>query len=412
MKILKRETYLKRIRPFYESEYIKAIVGIRRSGKSVILKQIVDEIKASGVDSSHILVYNLEAENCEDITTRKRLERRLHQDIKDDKKYYIFIDEVQHIADFEEAIASVRISYNCSLFVTGSSSSLLKGRLATRLTGRVKEFQIYPLTYREVCDLRRENGIDFQPGVEDFMNFLQFGGMPQRFEETDPNGVEDYLTDLFEGIVERDVAAAHKRIDREVLLRVGRYVIGTGGRLFSAPNVASALYPNAKKEEKDALERKVLRYVTYLEKACLIQRCEPFHLQGKEELKGTKKYYAEDVGLRNALSNPAEFEDTFALENAVFLELITRGYRVRYGKLRNGEVDFVVCQGKKKALLQVTYTLHAKETFEREYGAFDKVRDHSPKYVLSLDYEDSSHNGITHLNVIDFLLGRKDIIVS
>ena len=195
-KIILRENYLKKIRPFYDSKYIKVITGVRRCGKSELLLQIINEIKNIGVESDHIIVFDLEGKSGEGITTRKKLENRLDKLIKDDKKYYVFIDEVQHISKFEEAIASVRVSYNCSLFVTGSNSKLLHGKLQDRLTGRAKEFEIFPFTYRETLRFKEANGIAITEN--DFDEFIEFGGMPQRYEEIDDNGIRQYLTNLYD----------------------------------------------------------------------------------------------------------------------------------------------------------------------------------------------------------------------
>ena len=182
-KIIKRNKYLDEIRPFYDSKYIKVITGIRRCGKSELLKQIIYEIKNSGIDEKHIIYLDLEGKTGEGITTRKKLEDRIDSLIIDDAKYYIFIDEVQHIKKFEEAIASVRVSYNCSLFVTGSNSKLLHGKMQDRLTGRAKEFVIHPFTYSETLEYKKANKIRIKEN--NFEEFLKFGGMPQIFEEID-----------------------------------------------------------------------------------------------------------------------------------------------------------------------------------------------------------------------------------
>ena len=190
-KIIIREKYLEKIRPFYDSKYIKVITGVRRCGKTELLFQIINEIKGSGVNEKNIIVFDLEGKSGEGITTRLSLEKRLNKLIKDDEKYYIFIDEVQRIKKFEEAIASVRVSFNCSLFVTGSNSKMLHGKMQDRLTGRAKEFEIYPFTYNETLEYKKVNNIKILEN--EFENFIEYGGMPQRFEEVDENGIREYL---------------------------------------------------------------------------------------------------------------------------------------------------------------------------------------------------------------------------
>ena len=408
--IILRKQYLDKIRPFYDSKYIKAITGIRRCGKSELIKQIVEEIKDSGIDEKHIIVLNLEGRSGEGITTRLKLEKKLDSLITDKEKYYIFIDEVQHIKKFEEAIASVRISYNCSLFVTGSNSRLLHGKLQDRLTGRAKEFELYPFTYKESLEYKKANNIEINEN--DFQDYLKNGGMPQRYEEQDDVAVKDYLRALCHSIIEKDVYGSHKKINHPEFENIAKHIISTTGKPFSALSIGKYLKNSKTKEEQKSLSQTINNYAEYLQECYFITECSPYYLKGKERLNGVKKYYPVDTGLRNAFNEAIEFDDTFALEAVVFNELITRGYEVSYGKLRDGEIDFVVKKGTKKCLMQVAYSIANQATFDREYKAFDKIKDHSPKYVLSLDKKDTSNNGITHLNIMDFLLGKEDIHLS
>lgn len=409
-KLIIRENYLKKIRPFYDSKYIKVITGIRRCGKSELLMQIINEIKNSGVDNQHIIVLNLEGKSGEEITTRMKLEKRIDSLIKDNGKYYIFIDEVQHIKKFEEAIASVRISYNCSLFVTGSNSKLLHGKLQDKLTGRAKEFEIFPFTYAETLEFKKLNNMEISD--DDFSSYLEYGGMPQRFEEIDIEGINNYLNDLYNSIIEKDVYGIHNKIYKTEFENVSKYIIASTGKLFSALSIAKYLKNSLPSDVQKKFSETINNYSKYLQECYFITECNPYYLNGKESLKGTKKFYAIDVGLRNALGNIIEFDDTFALEGIIHNELLVRGYTVKYGKFRDGEIDFVAIKNKKKCLLQVAYTVSNEKAFEREYGAFDKIRDNSPKFVLTLDKKDTSHNGITHLNIIDFLLNKVDIFLS
>lgn len=410
MIIIKREQYLSKIRPFYDSEYIKAITGIRRCGKSILMEQIVDEIKSNGVADDHIIIFNLEGKSGENITTRKKLEKELDKKIKDEEKYYIFIDEVQHIKKFEEAIASVRISYNCSLFITGSNSKLLKGKLQDKLTGRAKEFTIAPFTYKESIEFKKANNIKID--YNDFFDYLKWGGMPQRYEELDEQGLVDYFQALYHSIIEKDVYKNHKRINRSAFENVANYILMTSGRMFSATNIARFLLNKTNEEELRSAAVTIANYQKYIAECFLISECKPYYVQGKQALNGTKKLYAIDLGLRNSFSNILNTDDSFGLENLIYNELKARGYDVRSGILRNGEIDFVAIKGKKKCFIQVAYYLEKQTTIDREYGAFKNIHDASPKYVFSLDSIDTSRNGITHINIIDFLSGKIDITIS
>lgn len=407
--IIKREKYLKRIRPFYDSKYIKVITGIRRCGKSEILLQIINELKENGIQEDHIVYYNLEDANGSQINNGQKLFKKLNKLIIDEKKYYIFIDEIQHIKRFEEVIAAIRVSYNCSLFVTGSNSKLLHGKLQDRLTGRAREYQIYPFTYDEVLEYKKANNIKIEE--DSFKDFLRLGGMPQRFEEQNESDIRIYLESLYNSIIEKDIFNNHKKILKTEFLNISRYLISTSGRVFSALSIANYLKNSKSKDEQKIFSNLINKYVKYMEESYFISECKPFYLKGKECLNGTKKYYAIDVGIRNALGN-FEYDENFALENVIYNELISRGYEVRYGKLRNREIDFVVISGRKKCMIQVAYYINSQETYNREYGAFDKVNDHCPKYVFSLDILDSSHNGIGNINIIDFLTHKVDIFLN
>ena len=409
-KIIQRENYLKKIRPFYESKYIKAITGVRRCGKSELLKQIINEIKANGIDSSHIIMLDLEGRSGEGITTRIKLEKKLDSLITDDEKYYIFIDEVQHIRKFEEAIASVRVSYNCSLFVTGSNSKLLHGKLQDKLTGRAKEFEIFPFTYSEHLQYKKANDI---PILDDeFFDFLKNGGMPQRYEEIDDDGVRNYLISLYNSIIEKDVFGNHKKINKNDFNNISKYIISTSGKIFSSLSIAKYLKNNKTSDEQKTFSETINNYAKYLEECYFLCECKPYYLKGKEKLNGLKKYYSVDIGLRNSLSNILELDEAFSLEGIIFNELRYRGYEVKYGKFRDGEIDFVAIKNNKKCLIQVAYLIYDQKTFEREYESFNKIKDNSPKYVMSLDKKDTSNNGITHLNIIDFLTNKVDINLS
>ena len=410
MENILRNKYLARIRPYYESNLIKAITGVRRCGKSVILSQIIDEIRNS-VDSAHIIIIDLESIEGRKINTCEKLENKISNLIKDKDKYYIFIDEIQNIKNFEVSLAAIRVSFNCSIFVTGSNSKLLSGKLQDKLTGRAKEFEVLPFTFSEYIEFKQMNHlpIDYD---DDFMDYLKFGGMPQRFNESNEMEVRRYLKGIFESIIEKDVFGTHKKINKNEFKRVANYVLSESGKSFSSMSAAKALERGISNEEVRSKSITINNYLDYLTECYLITECQPHFQKGKERLNGTRKYYPVDTGMKNSLGAIVDIDETFSLEGVIYNELISRGYEVFYEKLRDGEIDFTLVNGNKKCFIQVSYYMENESTLNREYGAFDKVRDNSPKYVFSLDKKDTSRNGITHINIIDFLLNKVDLIFS
>ena len=410
MENILRNKYLARIRPYYESNLIKAITGVRRCGKSVILSQIIDEIRNS-VDSAHIIIIDLESVEGRKINTCEKLENKISNLIKDKDKYYIFIDEIQNIKNFEVSLAAIRVSFNCSIFVTGSNSKLLSGKLQDKLTGRAKKFEVLPFTFSEYIEFKQMNHlpIDYD---DDFMDYLKFGGMPQRFNESNEMEVRRYLKGIFESIIEKDVFGTHKKINKNEFKRVANYVLSESGKSFSSMSAAKALERGISNEEARSKSITINNYLDYLTECYLITECQPHYQKGKERLNGTRKYYPVDTGMKNSLGAIVDIDETFSLEGVIYNELISRGYEVFYEKLRDGEIDFTLVNGNKKCFIQVSYYMENESTLNREYGAFDKVRDNSPKYVFSLDKKDTSRNGITHINIIDFLLNKVDLIFS
>lgn len=405
-----RNKYIERIRPYYESDLIKVITGVRRCGKSVILSQIIGEIQ-NKVDSAHIIKIDLECVEGRKINTCEKLESKISNLITDNNKYYVFIDEIQNIKNFEVSLAAIRVSFNCSIFVTGSNSKLLSGKLQDKLTGRAKEFEVLPFTFSEYIEFKRINHlpIDYD---EDFMDYLKLGGMPQRFNESNEMEVRRYLRGIFDSIIEKDVFGAHKKINKNEFKRVANYVLSESGKLFSSMSAAKALGKGIDNEKARSKSITINNYLEYLIECYLITECEPHYQKGKERLNGTKKYYPVDTGMKNSLGLNAGIDETFSLEGVIYNELVSRGYEVFYEKLRDGEIDFTVVNGNKKCFVQVSYYMENESTLNREYGAFDKIRDNSPKYVFSLDKKDTSRNGITHINIIDFLMNKVDLMFS
>lgn len=404
---IKRELYLEKIRPFYDVDLIKVLTGVRRSGKSILLKQISSEFIDNGIFEDHIININFEDISFENLKDYKKLNSFIEKKILDQKKYYIFLDEIQHVKNFEKVLSSLRVTCNCSIFVTGSNSKLLSGKLATLLVGRCIEFRIQPFTFKETYDYLCLQGKNPNPD-ELVVDYITWGGFPLRFSFQKEKDIKNYLEQTYNGIIDKDIVTEKSRIVKEKFLKFSSYVMANAGKEFSAKNITNFF----KSANDDELERKMIyRYLEKMEKACLINRVKRFNIVGKQALSYIEKQYAVDTGFRMINTNLVNFEDTFFLENVIYNELITRGYEVFTGKTYKSEIDFVVIDGRKKCFVQVAYYLQGKETIEREFGAFSPISDSSPKYVFSLDHFDYSRDGILHMNIVDFLLGKRDLVM-
>lgn len=403
---LKREMYLEQIRPYYDSDIIKVITGVRRCGKSLLLDEIKDELLGQGIASDKIIYLNLEDMDYEYIVNASDLNKEIKSRISDNGKYYIFLDEVQHVKDFEKALASFRATLEVSLFVTGSNSTLLSGELATLLTGRTVEFEILPFSFYEMKQYYELNNLYWSEDL--FMNYLKWGGFPLRFDYKDDEAIHRYLSNLYKSIVSRDIIGKSKSKDKSSFMDISLYILANAGKEFSVDNIVKAY----KKNGKEISKRTVYNYLERMKKAYLIHGVGRYNITGKSALSNREKQYAVDMGFRTINTNTINYEDTFFLENIIYNELLTRGYTVFAGKTFKGEIDFVAIKGGKKCFIQVTYLLASEETIKREFGAYGSITDASPKYVMSLDKIDLSHDGIVHLNIIDFLLRRKDLMLT
>lgn len=403
-----RKRYLEQIRPFYESDLIKVLTGIRRSGKSVLLNTIKAELQQQGIPGSRIISINLEDLDFSYIKTANDLNTEIKSRIQGNEKHYIFLDEIQHVENFEKALASFRATLNASIFVTGSNSKLLSGELATLLTGRTVEFEIFPFSFIEMKEYFELNGRDFSEEL--VYNYIKWGGFPVRFDFHEENATRRYLENLYAGIVGNDLLKASNSSQKKQFLDISLYILANAGRDFSAERIADAYNEeHASNGKKSISSKTICNYVERLEKAFLIHKVKRFDIFGKRPLKSKDKFYAVDTGLRIIQTNSIVFEDTFFLENIVYNELRQRGYTVYIGKTYKGEVDFIAIKDGKKCFIQVAYLLANQKTIEREFGAFSPIRDASPKYVISLDKVNMGRNGIAHINLVDFLLQKQDL---
>lgn len=396
--MLKREYYLKRIRPFYqENSLIKIIYGLRRAGKSVILNQIKDELLKDKTDESHIIYINFESLDYSFIKNAIDLNNYIKQQIKDNKIYYIFLDEIQKVKDFEKGINSIRITNQCSIFITGSNSKMTFKELSTDLTGRYVSFKVNPLSFSEALEITNTN--DYKKLLFDI---FEWGSLPQRFSFKEDITKLNYISDVYDSIVLKDVVERLGVKDITLFNKVWQYILETEGREFSATNVLKYL----KNEYREVSAETLYNYIEALCSTFIINKVYRYDIHGKSILKTLNKYYVSDLGVKKIKNTNKETNYSICLENLVYNELIFKGYDVYIGKLKDAEVDFVAIKDKKIKYIQVSLYLNSEETINREFGAYKSIQDNYPKYVISLDDVDMSTNGIKHLNVFDFLLNE------
>lgn len=402
--MMKRELYMKQIRPFIGTELIKVMTGIRRCGKSVMLELIQEELMESGVDPAQFISINFEDMNYAHLQTAKALHDEItKRAINMDGKMYLFFDEIQEVTDWEKCINSFRITLDCDIYITGSNAKLLSGELATYLGGRYVEFVIYPFSFAEFLELYHTVSPNTSV-TECFQKYLLSGGMPYlaniRYEEA-PSKL--YLHDLFNSVQLKDILKRNKIRDVDLLERIIAYVIANVGTTFSATSLAKFL----KNEKRTVSSETILNYIKYCCDAYLFYQVKREDLQGKQILASNEKYYIADHGIREAVFGGNMRDINLILENIIYLELLRRGYKITVGKLGDKEIDFVCDKQGEKLYVQVCYLLASEETIQREFGAYDNIRDNYPKYVVSLDEFDMSRNGIKHRNVRDFLLAEE-----
>ena len=401
--MIKREKYLKRIRPFYKQDLIKVITGIRRCGKSVILNQIMDELRQSGVKDEQIIYINFEFTDYIDINDAKKFNDFIEKKLINKNKYYVFFDEIQNVDRWEKVVNSLKAKYNenISIFITGSNSDLLSGELATHIAGRYVSFKIYPFTFDEVCELKDIKDKDKYELERTFDDYIIWGGMPQRFLMNDELQIKTYLSDVYNSIVVKDIIERFKIKDLDLFNKILTFIMTTPSQTFSADSLTKYLL----NENIDVSKMTVYNYLEYMCRALLINKADRFDVRGKRILNGKYKYYLTDLGFTNILNDGKKKQISTYLENIVYNELVARGYNVNIGTLENGEIDFIATRFEEKEYYQVTFHL-SDDIIEREFGVYKNIQDNYPKYVISCDTFDFSQNGIIHKNIIDFLLNR------
>ena len=403
--MIKRTIYLEKIIPFIDKPLIKAIVGVRRSGKTVLLTQICDIIKARGVKDEQIIYMNFESFKVVKYLNGMELYQYVIDKYNEGKenKLYLFFDEIQDVFEWEKVLASLLVDISCDIYITGSNSKLLSGELATHIAGRHIHVNVYPFNFSECKEYAHYLGREITDEAL-FEEYLTFGGLPQCCGLNDPHSKRAYLEDIFNTVVINDIVERNRLTDTYLLKRLISFLLDNVGNPFSATSICKAL-------KGDGLQisvTTVLNYVSYVTRSLIIGQVQRYDIKGKALLTTSEKYYSADLGIRNCIkcSNTVDYSKLF--ENAVYLEMLSRGYEVTVGKTGEYEIDFI-CHNTsgEKIYIQVAYLLSDPATVQREFRPFEYVTDNYPKYVISADRLDFSQNGIKHYNVIDFLL-RKD----
>ena len=402
MKMIKRELYLSQIERLIDKEPIKIITGVRRSGKTYLLKSIREELKSRGVDEENIFLISFESMRYNRIEDFRQLDECIMNLTESARgKVYLLFDEIQNVKNWERSINACRVDLDCDIYITGSNSELLSGEMATLISGRYYQINVYPFSFAEFLQYKMEmENKDTSDLDKMFSEYVEYGGMPpiQQVAEQDKYS---YLADIYDTILLKDIVTRHNIRNTDMLNRILDYVIMNFGKKFSAGNIAKYVKHEGRTLAKDT----ILDYLLYSKNACFIHKAPREDIKGKKVLEHNEKYFLVDHGFYQARFGEIENMGSI-LENIVYIELLRRGYDVKVGMIGKNEIDFVCRKDKEKIYIQVTYQLENDETKDREFSGLEKINDNFDKYVLSMDKLDFSGNGLKHRNIIDFLISE------
>ena len=401
--MIKRELYLEQLRPFIDKPLIKVLTGIRRSGKSAILMMLKEELAQRGISDENIVYINFESMEYSDIDDAKSLYSFVKSKVTKDIKAYILLDEIQEVKGWEKAINSFLVDFNADIYITGSNSKLLSSELATYIAGRYIEINVTPLSFKENLEFRKIlTGTDITDIQKELIRFIRLGGFPI-IHTSDYSHEDAYkiIKDIYASAILRDIVQRNRIRNIELLEKIVKYVFENIGNMFSAKKVADYFKNQQRKIDIET----IYNYLDALEGAFIIYRVPRYDLRGKEVLQTNQKYFIGDQGLKYAVMGYKDRDISGVLENIVFLELKRKGYQVYVGKFDDQEIDFVAEKKEQKVYVQVTYKLTEESTVEREFGALLGIRDHYPKYVVTMeDFWQDNIEGVKHKNIAEFLL--------
>ncbi|HRZ96868.1 MAG TPA: ATP-binding protein [Paludibacter sp.] len=398
-----REKYLEQIRPLINKPFIKVLTGIRRCGKSIILKQLIDLFRTSGIHESRIIYYNFESLEHIEIDGYLKLYTEIKSKIIDNDRYYILLDEIQEVKEWEKAVNSLLADSNVDMYITGSNSKLLSSELATYISGRYVDFQISTLSFEEYILFKETRTAQKITNIySEFEIYIRFGGFPAiHLADYDSDTIYKIVNDIYSSVILRDTIQRYNIRNFDILERLVKFVFENVGNRFSAKNIADYFKSQQRKIDLNT----IYNYLKALEGAFIIQRVARYDIRGKEVLQTNEKYFVSDVSLIYAVLGYRDRFISGILENIVMLELKRRGYAVYVGKVEEKEVDFIAEKKNEKIYVQVTYKMVETQTIEREFGAFKAINDNYPKYVVSMDeFWNDNVEGIKHIHIANFLL--------
>ena len=399
--MIERRLYLDRLKQLKDQNLIKVITGIRRCGKSTLLESFVNELLKEGVVSENIIFFNFEERENLHLTDWTTLYDEIIEQVKPDEKYYIFLDEVQLINDFERLVNSLFTKKNIDLYVTGSNAYLLSSELATLLTGRYIAINLQPYSFKEYASAYP----DEKNTDRLFRKYINESCFPEAvtLSQNNENLVNDYLQSIYDTVIIKDISQRYSLRNVDNLHRIVSFLFDSVGSYVSPTNIAAQLNHNS---QKKISHNTIIKYLDFLTQSYILYAAPRYDIKGKELLSTNGKYYVVDLGLKNiTATNKYEADLGRKLENIVYFELFRRGGKVYVGKHNDREIDFVVQKANnEREYYQVAFTVNDEKTFNREISAFDRIKDNYPKYLLTLDYDNTSINGIQKINVIDWLL--------
>lgn len=395
-----RPDYIEAVKPFMDAPLVKILTGVRRCGKSTIFEMIRQELLERGIPEDHIIMKKYTEMDMPDTITAKQMYDELVSRVEDDKRYYFLLDEIQEIKGWEKAVNSLLEGMNADIYVTGSNSKLMSSEISTYLTGRYISIPVFTLSFREYLEFKKESTQSYDKLLEEY---IKFGGFPIiALGEYEQQSAYQIVDGIYHTVVSRDIVKRHRINKQDLFDRVVKYVIENMGKTFSASSISNFL----KSENRKVSIESIYNYLRWLEQAFIIFPCERYDMQGKSVLKTQEKYYLADVSFRYALFGYNRKMLDGVMENIVYLELRRRGYDVYVGKNNTKEIDFIAIHKDEKIYVQVCVQI--PENSNREVGNLMEIRDHYPKYVVTLNEMDVGiENGIRIVHLRDFLLAKQ-----
>ncbi len=395
-----RTEYLQILKDFKDKDIIKIITGIRRCGKSTLMNIFQDYLRENDVDESHIISINFEDYNYIDLTEPKALHTYVQDKIVDSKMYYVFFDEIQNVKDFPRVVSSLNLKKNVDIYLTGSNAYMLSSEIATLLSGRYVEIKMLPLSFKEFVEFigdRKDLG-------KKYLDYLRYSSFPYTtMLEENEERITEYLQGIYSTVMLKDILSRKNVSDTMMLESVIHFMFDNIGNLTSTKKISDTMTSDGRKIDVKTIEK----YISALMESFIVYRAKRYDIKGKNYLKTLDKYYVVDIGLRYMLLGTKNSDVGHILENVIYLELIRRGYKVYVGKVESEEVDFVAINSKETIYYQVSASVRDNATLVRELRPLQKITDHYPKYILTLDEDpEADYEGIRRINAIDFLLSE------